>query len=202
MRQRLGLAEVLLKEPQLIIMDEPTLGLDPEAAREFLDLIRALKAAGRTILLSSHLLYQVQAVCDRVGLFYRGQMVIEGSVADLARSVLGGAYRIRIEVDGPGDYEATLRQIGGVVRVQRAGALVYDLEAESDLRAEAARAVVEAGGRLLALKAETPDLDEDLCALLPSGGATCSCGIARSPRPHSPNRRRAKDRRGSGFGRY
>jgi ABC-2 type transport system ATP-binding protein len=69
MRQRLGLADVLIKRPQLIIMDEPTQGLDPELAREFLDLIRSLKEEGITILLSSHLLPQVQVICDRVGLF-------------------------------------------------------------------------------------------------------------------------------------
>jgi ABC-2 type transport system ATP-binding protein len=65
MRQRLGLAEVLLKRPQVAILDEPTLGLDPEAAREFLGLIKDLKAEGITVLLSSHLLHQVQEICDR-----------------------------------------------------------------------------------------------------------------------------------------
>jgi ABC-2 type transport system ATP-binding protein len=69
MRQRLGVAEILLKHPQVIILDEPTLGLDPEAAREFLQIIRTFKEEKITVLLSSHLLHQVQAVCDRVGLF-------------------------------------------------------------------------------------------------------------------------------------
>ncbi|MCS7261307.1 MAG: ABC transporter ATP-binding protein, partial [Anaerolineae bacterium] len=68
MRRRLGVAEVLLKRPQLVILDEPTQGLDPEGAREFLNIIRGLKQDGITVLLSSHLLHQVQAVCDRVGL--------------------------------------------------------------------------------------------------------------------------------------
>ena len=90
MRQRLGVADVLIKNPQLIIMDEPTQGLDPELAREFLQLIRELSGAGITILLSSHLLYQVQEVCDRVGLFRQGHMVLEGTVTELAQKVLGG----------------------------------------------------------------------------------------------------------------
>ncbi|MGC8782225.1 MAG: ABC transporter ATP-binding protein, partial [Anaerolineae bacterium] len=76
MRQRLGVADVLIKQPQLIIMDEPTQGLDPEGAREFLEIINGLRRDGITILLSSHLLYQVQAVCDRVGLFHRGRKVL------------------------------------------------------------------------------------------------------------------------------
>jgi ABC-2 type transport system ATP-binding protein len=101
MRQRLGLADVLIKRPELIIMDEPTQGLDPELAREFLGLIRSLKEEGITILLSSHLLYQVQVICDRVGLFSQGRMVLQGSVSELARKVLGGAYRIQIQAAGP-----------------------------------------------------------------------------------------------------
>jgi ABC-2 type transport system ATP-binding protein len=161
MRQRLGVAEVLLKQPQLIITDEPTLGLDPEAAHEFLDLIRQLKAEGITLLLSSHLLYQVQAVCDRVGLFHRGQMVLEGTVEELAQRVLGGAYRIYLEArNGTHNLTDTLQHLIGVVNVSHSGPDVYELETQRDLRAEAARAVVEAGGKLLSLNVETPGLDE------------------------------------------
>lgn len=160
MRQRLGVADVLLKQPQFIIMDEPTLGLDPEAAREFLEIIRRLKAEGITMLLSSHLLYQVQAVCDRVGLFHRGRMVLEGTVKELAQQVLGRAYRIRLEADGPATLEEALRRLAGVVNVKRPDAKAYELEATGDLRAEAARTVVEAGGKLLSLNVEALSLDE------------------------------------------
>lgn len=160
MRQRLGVAELLLKQPQLIIMDEPTLGLDPEAAREFLEIIRGLSAEGITIMLSSHLLHQVQAVCDRVGLFHRGRMVLEGTVKELAQQVLGGAYRIHLEANGVAGLEVKLNQLRGIVKVSRADSSGYNLEAKSDLRAEAARAIVEAGGRLLSLNAEMPSLDE------------------------------------------
>jgi len=160
MRQRLGLAEVLLKQPQLIIMDEPTQGLDPEAAREFLSIIHHLKADGIAVLLSSHLLHQVQAVCDRVGLFHQGRMVLEGTVKELAKQVLGGAYRIRLEADGADGLEDTLQGLTGVVSVRRPETNTYELEATNDLRAEAAKAVVEAGGKLLALNIEVPSLDE------------------------------------------
>ena len=158
MKQRLGLAELLLKRPQVIILDEPTLGLDPEAAREFLQSIKSLKAEGITILLASHLLHQVQAVCDRVGLFHRGQKVLEGTVPELARQVLGGAYRIRLQARGP-DLTQTLQQLPGVVSIRREDS-TYELEAQSDLRAEAARAVLDAGGQLLTLELEEPSLDE------------------------------------------
>jgi ABC-2 type transport system ATP-binding protein len=160
MRQRLGVAEVLLKRPQLIIMDEPTLGLDPEAAREFLELIRSLKADDITIMLSSHLLHQVQAVCDRVGLFYRGQMVLEGTVPELAQQVLGGAYRINLEAASGTALEEALRGLTDVVKVDRSGPQAYALEARRDVRAEAAKAVVEAGGKLFSLNIEALSLEE------------------------------------------
>ncbi len=161
MRQRLAVGETLIKRPQLIIMDEPTQGLDPEATREFLEIIRELKAQGITILLSSHLLYQVQAICDRVGLFYRGRMVLEGKVKELAQRVLGGAYRVHLEAEGPGQaLEAALRRLPGVVNVTRSDTRVYQLEASRDVRTETALAVAAAGGQLLSLNFEQPSLDE------------------------------------------
>jgi len=159
MQQRLGLAEILLKRPQVIILDEPTLGLDPEAAREFLHTIRSLKEQGITILLASHLLHQVQIVCDRVGLFYRGKIVLEGTVKELARRFLRGVYRIRVEAEGSG-LEKALRDLPSVVNVKSLDSRVYELEAGEDVRAEAARVVTGSGGRLLALHLEEPSLDE------------------------------------------
>ncbi|GAB4536962.1 MAG: ABC transporter ATP-binding protein [Anaerolineae bacterium] len=161
MRRRLGVADVLIKQPHLIIMDEPTQGLDPEAAREFLHIIHSLKEEGITVLLSSHLLHQVQAVCDRVGLFHRGRMVLEGTVTDLAQHVLGSGYRIQLQAEGPESaLTEALRGLPGVVEVSRNGDNRYQVAATSDLRAEAAHAVVSAGGRLLTLGVETPSLDD------------------------------------------
>lgn len=85
MRQRLGLADVLIKRPQIIILDEPTLGIDPEGVRELLELISRLsKEEGITVLLSSHHLQQVQKVCDRVGLFVKGELLACGTIDELA----------------------------------------------------------------------------------------------------------------------
>lgn len=161
MRQRLGVAEVLIKHPALIIMDEPTLGLDPEAAREFLNTIRDLKAQGITVLVASHLLHQVQAVCDRVGLFHRGRMVLEGTVEELARQVLGGGYRVYVEATGPqAAILEALRRLPEATKAEPAGPERYMVEGRRDLRGEAARAVVEAGGSLRALQLEEPSLDD------------------------------------------
>ena len=159
MRQRLGLTEVLLKRPPVAILDEPTMGLDPEAAHEFLVMIRGLKARGITVLLSSHLLQQVQAVCDRVGLFYNGRLVLEGSVDALSEQVLGGAYRIVVEATGDG-LERLLSGIPGVVRVAQERPGTCRVEAQQDCRAEVARRIVAGGGQLLGLKLERATLDD------------------------------------------
>ena len=160
MRQRLGLADVLVKNPQLIIMDEPTQGLDPELAHEFLDLIHSLKAEGTTIMLSSHLLHQVQEICDRVGLFSQGRMVLHGTVSELARKVLGGAYRIQLQADGPATkLRKALEELRGVNAVKINNATIQ-IEAQKDVLADAAEAVIQAGGRLQSLSVESQSLDD------------------------------------------
>lgn len=161
MRQRLGLADVLVKQPQLIIMDEPTSGLDPEASHQFLEMIRELKEEGITILLSSHLLHQVQAVCDRVGLFNQGKMVLEGTVPDLAQRVLGGAFRIQIDAEGERlAILQALEKLPAVSHVAVTDASGYEVEAAQDVRTEAAQAVLAAGGRLLGLGIRAQSLDD------------------------------------------
>lgn len=159
MRQRLGLADVLLKAPQVAILDEPTVGLDPEAAHEFLGMIRGLKAEGITVLLSSHLLHQVQAVCDRVGLFSKGKMVLEGTFEDLSTKVLGGSYRIQVEAR-PDGIEQVLRGVPGVIGVATTRPGLYRLEAKTDCRSDVARRIVAEGGQLLELRFDRASLDD------------------------------------------
>ena len=97
MRQRLAIAEILMKGAAIAILDEPTGGLDPQSTREFLELIHSLKQEGMTILLSSHLLDLVQSICDRVALFHRGRIGLTGRVDDLlqrrARRLAGDPRR-------------------------------------------------------------------------------------------------------------
>ena len=83
MLQRIGLAQALIQEPKLVVLDEPTAGVDPAGSREIRDLILDLKRRGITVLLSSHLLAQVQEICDRVGILAKGVLVREGRVEDL-----------------------------------------------------------------------------------------------------------------------
>lgn len=160
MRQRLGLADVLLKEPRIAILDEPTNGLDPQSTHEFLGLIRELKSEGLTILLSSHLLDRVQAVCDRVGLFNSGRMVLEGPVDALARRVLGGGYLVTVEANGTDGLDRALGGIEGVNRIETVAEHVYHLHADTDVRPAVAGTIAAAGGTLLGLAIDHPTLDD------------------------------------------
>ncbi len=83
MLQRIGLAQALVQDPLLIVLDEPTAGVDPAGSHQIRDLILDLKKRGKTILLTSHLLEQVQEICDRVGIMARGEMIREGALEDL-----------------------------------------------------------------------------------------------------------------------
>jgi ABC-2 type transport system ATP-binding protein len=166
MRQRLGLAEVLMKRPSVAILDEPTTALDPHSTQEFLEMIRQLKADGTAVLLSSHHLDQVQSVCDRVALFNRGRIVLSGTVTELAGRVLGGGYVIDVEARGPqgagggaGGVRDRLAAIPGVVRVQALGPDLYRVDCQRDLRAEIAR-LISAEAELTGIRFAAPSLTE------------------------------------------
>ena len=158
MRQRLGLAEILMKNPQIAILDEPTATLDPHSTHEFLAMIRALKGDGTTVLLSSHHLDQVQSVCDRVALFNRGRIALAGSVTELAQQVLGGGHVIDVEARGPA-VSGRLQRLAGVVRVQTLAPELYRVDCERDMRAEIARELASSS-TLLGLRFAEPSLNE------------------------------------------
>ena len=157
MRQRLGLAEIIVKRAEIAILDEPTSGLDPQATLEFLDLIGELKAEGVTVLLSSHLLDQVQRMCDRVALFQAGRIVMMGSVAQLASQVLGAGFVVEVEAEGAG-IARRLATIPGVTNVETLAADRFRMTADRDVRPEAARVVVAANGSLRRLSVDEPSL--------------------------------------------
>jgi ABC-2 type transport system ATP-binding protein len=158
MRQRLGLAEILMKDVSIAILDEPTSGLDPHATMELLEMIRGLKRDGVAVLVSSHLLERVQSICDRVALFNAGRIALMGTVPELARQVLGGGYTVEVEADGQGLADK-LAAVPGVQTVEQAGPGRFRLLAEGDMRPQAAAAVVNAGGQLRHLSVEVPSLD-------------------------------------------
>ena len=102
MLQRIGLAQALVQDPRLIVLDEPTAGVDPAGSRQIRDLILELKERGKSVLLTSHLLEQVQEVCDRVGIMSRGSMVREGKLAELVTVQGQTEYLVR---DAPAELE-------------------------------------------------------------------------------------------------
>jgi ABC-2 type transport system ATP-binding protein len=158
MRQRLGIAEIVLKQAEVAILDEPTSGLDPHATFELLEMIRGLKRAGVAVLLSSHLLDRVQSVCDRVALFNKGKIALMGTVVQLANQVLGAGHPILVEATGI-DVAAALRGVEGVQTVVPEGE-AWRVVADRDVRAAAAQRIVSAGGALTRLADLQPSLEE------------------------------------------
>jgi len=159
MRQRLGLAEILMKGVEVAILDEPTSGLDPQATLELLDMIRALKRENVSVLLSSHLLDRVQSVCDRVALFHHGRIALMGTVAELGREVLGGGFAVNIETRDSAGLVQRLALIPGVHGVTELADGQIRLLADRDVRPEAAAEVIAAGAKLLRLSVEEPSLE-------------------------------------------
>src|SRR5262245_14541146 len=159
MRQRLGIAEIVMKRAEVAILDEPTSGLDPHATVELLEMIRGLKKAGVAVLLSSHLLDRVQSVCDRVALFNKGKIALMGTVVELANQVLGAGHPILVEASGT-DVAGALRGIEGVQQVVADGNGAWRVIADRDVRAAGAQRIVSAGGALTRLAELQPSLEE------------------------------------------
>jgi len=124
MRQRLALAMALVDDPDLLILDEPSSGLDPAGAKEMREIVRAESERGATVFFSSHVLEQVDAVCDRVGILRAGELVAEDSVEGL-REAVGGEETLEVSVGGAGgaddDAVEAVRAVEGVSRVDRDG---------------------------------------------------------------------------------
>lgn len=132
MKQRLAIAAALLPDPELIILDEPTNGLDPAGTVEIRNLIRELAAGGRTILLCSHLLYEVEQLCSRVAILKEGKLIASGDVATLLRR--GQGVRLRVQGD-PGPAVSLLRTLSWVNSVTVQGDAIL-IDAPADRTAE------------------------------------------------------------------
>jgi ABC-2 type transport system ATP-binding protein len=161
MKQRLGIADVLIKKPKIAFLDEPTAGLDPEGINQILDLIADLPKMGTTVILSSHQLHQVQKICHRVGIMSKGKLVVEGTLDELGKKALAGArYQIEVETTRPSP-KATqvLQKVNGVIKVEaRENRLL--INTNSDLRAEIAKVMVENDLPLIQIRIQTFTLDD------------------------------------------
>lgn len=162
MKQRLGIAEVLVKQPKAVILDEPTLGIDPDGAIRILELITDLnREHGLTVMLSSHQLQQVQQVCSRVGIIVKGKLIVQGEMDTLGKAILKGReWNFLLEVGGNADgLERDLQSIPGVDEVEKR-AHGWFLRCTADVRSEVVSLVARKGAQLLQLRSEDPTLEE------------------------------------------
>ncbi len=162
MKQRLGLADILIKEPEVIILDEPASGIDPEGVRELLALIADLsQERGMTVLLSSHQLHQVQQICDRVGLFVDGKLIAAGPIQELAVNLFENEpILLKIEAEPIGEpLLAAIKENPQVSRVEqnRDRLLIYCRQPVSE---EIAQLIIDQGARLTHLSQLDYGLDE------------------------------------------
>jgi ABC-type multidrug transport system ATPase subunit len=173
MRQRLGLAAALLRRPRLLVLDEPTNGLDPQGIREFRDLLVRLNGEGTTVFLSSHLLAEVEQLCDRVGIVDRGRLVWQGALEDLRRPT----GRALVRVSDPAAAVSLLD--GRVVDRDDDRLVVTGISVE-----EVTRALVHDGIGVHEATPERQSLEEAVLRLTGPG----SDRVGGSPGPNGPGR--------------
>jgi ABC-2 type transport system ATP-binding protein len=164
MRQRLGLAAALLKPPELLILDEPTNGLDPQGTREVRSIIRDVGAGGTTVFLSSHLLPEVEQVCSHVGVMSHGRLAFSGSLGELRAA---SATRIRIDTSEPAAAAEVLCLAGTGEPVTGEHSVVADLAATAS--EDLTEALVKAGVPVRQIVVEKPDLEEMFVGLTGEG---------------------------------
>ena len=143
MKQRLGIADVLIKDPEIVIFDEPTEGLDLEVANQILDTIKELNQKNKiTFLISSHQLNLVQKICDKVGIMSNGKLITEGNVEELGKNILGGnKYQIELEVVGDSQKVIEkLKQIKGIKSTSLKDDTIL-IGTDEDLRKEISKVV-------------------------------------------------------------
>lgn len=171
MRQRVGLAQALLHRPEVLILDEPTIGLDPGQVVEVRELIREI-GKERTVLLSTHLLNEAQNLCDRVLIINKGKIVAEDTTENLQARLLG-AERVMVRVRGDGEELAdTIKEIKGVRKVETLddGAVEFEFASGKDLRPEVAKQVIKSGYDLLELRPLGMSLEEIFLELTSNDG--------------------------------
>jgi ABC-2 type transport system ATP-binding protein len=160
MKQRLGIASTLLSDPPLVILDEPANGLDPAGQREIRELVRELAKEEHGVLLASHLLYEVEQICDRVLVINKGKLIASGTIAE----VTAGAGTIEIAVADPGRAAATLRGLAGITDVRETPSGVT-VTAEPARGADVNRALAAAGmyaGAIVPHKSSLEDVFLDI----------------------------------------
>ncbi|MFC7138915.1 ATP-binding cassette domain-containing protein [Halosimplex aquaticum] len=160
MRQRMAIGMALVGNPDLLVLDEPSTGLDPNGTRELREVIREENRRGATVFFSSHLIDQVEAVCDRVGILKNGEMVTEGSVTDLRAQLDAATVTVTVERAAPSSLLADLRGIDGVEGVEATDNQVLVRARGGDAKLRALNAIERAGVGFADFTTEDPSLEE------------------------------------------
>ena len=161
MKQRLGIADVMIKGPKVALFDEPTAGIDPEGIEQVLALIRNMAKHKVTVVLSSHQLHHVQKICTKVGILSKGRLVAEGSVEELGREKIGGGkLRIEVQVAEPNSkLVKSIVGVKGVTNVEISGDLLL-ISCDKDLRRQIAKVAADCDSLIVQMKIEEYGLDE------------------------------------------
>ncbi len=161
MQQRLGLAQALIGDPELVILDEPSLGLDPVGMVEVRGIIKKISSEGRTVFLSSHLLNEVQQICSHVTVINRGSKMIEGSIPTLLEK-LSESNKITVQLEKVSDdIVKALEGLNFVEEVKLEGDKVQILCSKTgDFRADVSRTILDAGGLIIGMRVDERNLEE------------------------------------------
>jgi ABC-2 type transport system ATP-binding protein len=161
MKQRLAIADILVKQPRVAFLDEPTTGIDPEGIIQILDLIgRIAKENGMTVIMSSHQLSQVQRICSHIGIMSKGKLIAEGSMEQLSRKAGGGKVLIEIQLaEITQDIVDGIKSIKGVLSVDRIENTL-NITCTEDLRRQVSRVIADKNGLIIQMKLQSYGLED------------------------------------------
>jgi ABC-2 type transport system ATP-binding protein len=162
MKQRLGIADVMIKRPKVIIFDEPTSGIDPQGVDEVLTLIKELGKKKISALISSHQLHHIEAVCSKVAILAEGKLVVEGPISKLGKeAIAGGKFNIEL-IASPVNHKLieALEKIPHVIKVETKTEETLIITSNEDVRKEISKAVFESGSLLSGMKIEEYSLEQ------------------------------------------
>jgi ABC-2 type transport system ATP-binding protein len=172
MVQRLSVAQSLLGTPSLLILDEPMIGIDPAGALHFRSLFRKFASEGGTIVMSSHIMSEVESLCDTLAVIHSGKLIFRGGIKEFISSSLDTRL-VEVETESVSDdLVSTIQKIDGVIKVTRSqGGFTVQVEKGRDVRGDISRSVVSSGANLLSLGYSRSELDEAYLASIRGSGS-------------------------------
>ncbi|HHF58597.1 MAG TPA: ABC transporter ATP-binding protein [Thermoplasmatales archaeon] len=161
MKQRLGIAQSLINNPDLLIYDEPTSGLDPRSSYEIREMIKGFVKEGKTLFLSSHLLYEVQQICETVAIINKGKIVVKDEIKNLSKMMSGKSIKVTIRcLNLNEELIERAKKVKGVRRVRIDGNNLIAMVEDEETIASVISSMVKAGGKITSVKEESPGLEE------------------------------------------